>query len=151
MKILLAIDDSPCSHAAIESLIAGFRPERGEVKVLHVDDWPKDLPPELAFAQGPEGASAVLDAHEERRRAAADLVVDAKRRLEAAHFAVVTEIRAGDARSEILAAAAEWQADVIVLGSHGRHGIERFLLGSVSDNVVRHATCSVDVVRPAPA
>jgi nucleotide-binding universal stress UspA family protein len=62
---------------------------------------------------------------------------------------VATEIRRGDARQEILDSAAEWHSDVIVLGSHGRHGLDRFLLGSVSESVVRHATCSVDVVRPA--
>jgi nucleotide-binding universal stress UspA family protein len=75
-------------------------------------------------------------------------VDDAKRRLEVAHFTVTTEIRAGDARRVILDSAAEWHPDLIVLGSHGRHGLERLLLGSVSESVVRHASCSVSVVRP---
>jgi nucleotide-binding universal stress UspA family protein len=149
MKILLAIDESPCSRAAIDSVISRFRPERSDVKVLHVDEWPKDLPTALAFAQGPVGADAVLTAHEERRQLTDALVDETRRRLEAAHFTVATEIRSGDARQEILDSAAEWHPDVIVLGSHGRHGLDRFLLGSVSENVVRHALCSVDVVRPA--
>jgi nucleotide-binding universal stress UspA family protein len=46
--------------------------------------------------------------------------------------------------------AAEWPADTIVLGSHGRKGLERLLLGSVSYNLVRHAPCSVEVVRERP-
>ena len=147
MKILLAIDDSPCSRAAADSVISEFRPERTDVKVLNVDEWPKDLPNEFAFGYGRESAEAVLAAHEERRRRVDDLVADTKRRLEAAHFTVATELRAGDARREILDSAAEWHPDLIVVGSHGRHGLDRFLLGSVSESVVRHAECSVDVVR----
>lgn len=108
MKILLAIDESPCSHAAIDSVISAFRPERSEVKVLHVDEWPKDLPTAFAFAQGPEGANAVLAAHEERRHLTDALVDETRRRLEAAHFTVATQIRSGDARQEILDSAAEW-------------------------------------------
>jgi nucleotide-binding universal stress UspA family protein len=149
MKILLAIDDSPGSRAAVESVMSEFRPEHCMVRVLHVDDWPKDLPTELAFAQGQEGADAVLATHEHRRQRADELLAGTKHRLEAARFGVVTEIRVGDARREILHSAAEWHPDLIVVGSHGRQGLERFLLGSVSESVVRHATCSVDVVRPA--
>jgi nucleotide-binding universal stress UspA family protein len=148
MKILLAIDDGPCSCAAIESVLCEFRPEHCTVRVLHVDEWPKDLPTELAFAAGRKGADAVLVAHEERHHRAETLVADTKRRLEAAHFSTATEIRAGDARREILDSAAEWHPDLIVIGSHGRQGFERFLLGSVSESVVRHASCSVSVVRP---
>jgi nucleotide-binding universal stress UspA family protein len=151
VKILLAIDDSPCARAAIDSVIADFRAERSEVKVLHVDEWPKDLPTALAFAQGPDGAHAVLAAHDERRQRADELVCDTKRRLEAAQFTVTTEIRTGDARGGILQSAAEWHPDLIVLGSHGRRGLDRLLLGSVSESVVRHAACSVDVVRPPRA
>jgi nucleotide-binding universal stress UspA family protein len=44
----------------------------------------------------------------------------------------------------------EWKADLIVLGSHGKHGIEKFLLGSVAESVARHAKCSVMIVRTLP-
>jgi nucleotide-binding universal stress UspA family protein len=47
----------------------------------------------------------------------------------------------------ILDDAEKWPADLIVLGSHGLKGLNRFLLGSVSDAVSRHAACSVQVVR----
>ena len=53
----------------------------------------------------------------------------------------------GDPRAFILDAAKTWAADLIVLGSHGRHGLERFLLGSVSEAVAVHAHCSVEIVR----
>lgn len=47
----------------------------------------------------------------------------------------------------ILQEAAAWNADLIVLGSHGRRGIKRFLIGSVSESVAMHAACSVEVIR----
>ena len=47
----------------------------------------------------------------------------------------------------ILSEAAEWGADLIVVGSHGRRGINRFLLGSVSEAVALHANCSVEIIR----
>jgi nucleotide-binding universal stress UspA family protein len=47
----------------------------------------------------------------------------------------------------ILEEAHKWGADLIVLGSHGRRGISRFLLGSVSEAVASHAHCSVEIIR----
>jgi universal stress protein A len=71
----------------------------------------------------------------------------ASARLRAAGFSVETLFRLGDARIEILRAAEEWPADLIILGSHGRTGVSRWLLGSVAEHVVRHARCSVEVAR----
>lgn len=53
----------------------------------------------------------------------------------------------GKPASEIVKTAKEWPADVIVMGSHARRGVERVLLGSVAEAVMRHAPCSVLVVR----
>jgi nucleotide-binding universal stress UspA family protein len=55
----------------------------------------------------------------------------------------------GDAGSSIAAAADAEHADLVVVGTRGRSGAERMFLGSVSDHVVRHATCPVLVVRPS--
>ncbi|HTZ49653.1 MAG TPA: universal stress protein, partial [Verrucomicrobiae bacterium] len=43
----------------------------------------------------------------------------------------------------------DWKADLIVMGSHGRRGFDRLILGSVSESVALHATCSVELVRIA--
>jgi nucleotide-binding universal stress UspA family protein len=151
-KILLAIDESPCSEAAVKAVLNQFPPELSEVRVLHVDEWPKDMPTYLAFAEGPAAVSNIVSMHNERWRRGEELVSRAAHRLAAAKFRAKTEIRHGDARHEILDFAADWCPDVIVLGSHGRRGVDRFLLGSVSEGVVRHANCSVEVVRgPLPA
>ena len=79
------------------------------------------------------------------------MVASATQELLAAQFSATPSVHEGEPRRVILDAAAEWHPDVIVMGSHGKRGIDRFLLGSVSEGVVRHAPCSVNVVRaPQP-
>jgi nucleotide-binding universal stress UspA family protein len=63
---------------------------------------------------------------------------------------IETVVRQGDPRSAIVDEAEEWAADLIVVGSHGRTGIKRWLLGSVAQSLVSHAPCSVVVVRRKP-
>ena len=83
------------------------------------------------------------------REQAKDLVEKAADKLRAAKFDVSTELVEGDPKSQIIDVANEWHADMIVLGSHGRTGLSRFLIGSVSQAVVRHAHCSVEIIRTA--
>jgi nucleotide-binding universal stress UspA family protein len=147
MKILLAIDESECSQAATRAVIAQFPRDRADVRVLNVDEWPNRLPTSLAFGEGPTAASDILDVREQRRRQGEEVVSRAAHQLQAAGFHASTAVREGDARHAILDDATEWGPDVIVLGSHGRTGLDRFVLGSVSESVMRHATCSVEVVR----
>jgi len=149
MKILLAIDDSECSTAAADAVMRQFRPRETEVCVLHVDELPKGLPISMQFAGGASAAGDLCALHETIRRKNGALVADVARRLESTGFNARTELRSGDASHEILDAAAEWQPDLIVMGSHGRSGFNRLVLGSVSDHVVRHADCSVEVIRDA--
>ena len=148
MKLLLAIDDSPAAALVVDSVVLLFRPEGADVRVVHVLEWPAPLPLSLAFSEGASAASDVVAFHDAARHRAGELVTHAARRLEAAGFHVTDEVREGDARHAILDCAEDWQPDVIVVGSHGRRGLGRFLLGSVSEGIVRHAPCSVHVVRP---
>jgi nucleotide-binding universal stress UspA family protein len=62
-------------------------------------------------------------------------------------ISIKTVIRQGNPAEEILAEASKIRADLIVTGSHGRHGAEKFLLGSVSSKIVDYAACSVLVVK----
>ncbi len=64
-----------------------------------------------------------------------------------AGFRVTTAIEQGDPRFAIVEYAAQWKADLIVVGSHGRKGLGRLLIGSVAEHVARHANCSVLIVR----
>lgn len=60
----------------------------------------------------------------------------------------VTAIEKGDPDERILEYAAEGDIDVIVMGTHGRRGLDRFLIGSVTEKVIRQAECSVLVTQP---
>ena len=56
MKILVPLDGAPCSTAAIDAVVAQFRPVGAEVRLLHVVEWPKHLPMHLTAAGPPTGA-----------------------------------------------------------------------------------------------
>ena len=151
MKVLLAVDGSACSEAAIDAVIEQHRAEGTAVRVLSVLEWPRNLPDSMMFAEGAAAADQVLSVHEEERRRTAAVADAAVRRLARAGFSAAAEVREGDARHEIVDAAAAWGADAVVVGSHGRRRLERLLVGSVSEGVVRHAPCSVEVIRPRHA
>ncbi|MGH9140296.1 MAG: universal stress protein [Thermoanaerobaculia bacterium] len=148
MRILLAIDDSACSEAARQAVIEQFIPMHTQVTVLHADDWPQGMPPAMAFAEGTAAAKSILGLHQLRRNNASALLESTVGQLRRAGFTTAATLRDGDPRHAILEVAKECRADLIVLGSHGRRGLDR-MLGSVSDSVARHAPCSVEIVRPA--
>jgi nucleotide-binding universal stress UspA family protein len=144
MKILLAIDDSKFSKAALQSVLALAPPKGTQVRVLHVIE-----PPSVLVARGMGGYSANLRmVWEAQRKNGQELVERFAKELVRAGFKVTTSIIQGEPRSKVVDVAKKWHADLIVLGSHGRRGLERFLMGSVSEAVVHHAPCSVQVVRP---
>jgi nucleotide-binding universal stress UspA family protein len=151
VNVLLAIDRSTCSEAAVDAVCDRFRPVDTVVRVVHVVEWPHDLPAAHAFAEGPSAADSVLAAQEHIRQQGRELVARAVSRLRAAQFDATGLVIEGDVRHAIVEMAAEWPADTIVLGSHGRTGLNRLLLGSVSYHVARHAPCSVEVVREPQA
>jgi nucleotide-binding universal stress UspA family protein len=151
MNVLLAIDDSPSSEAALRAIINQCRPRDTTVRVVHVIEWPRELPTSLMFAEGASAGIRVVAAHDGIRRLSRALVEDAVSRLERARFTASAHVVEGGARDEILAMAEAWPADAIVIGSHGRRGLDRVMLGSVSEGIVRRASCSVLVVRAPEA
>jgi nucleotide-binding universal stress UspA family protein len=143
MKILIAIDGSDFSQAALQSVIARPWPPGTDVKVLHVVE-----PPSLLMGREMRGFDPEFEAvWKALREQAKHLVAKAAEKLRDAKFKVSTELVEGNPKSQIIDIANEWHADMIVLGSHGRTGLDRFLMGSVSQDVVRHAHCSVEIVR----
>ena len=82
-----------------------------------------------------------------KKEPARELVERIANELRSTGFKVDTAVEVGDIREKIIDSAAEWGADLIVVGSHGRSGIPRLLLGSVAEFVARHAKCSVEIVR----
>lgn len=134
MKILLAIDGSQFSDAATQVLSTQLRPQGSEVLLVHVIEEP-------AFFE----QDADL---QERRRKAEKLMLHTTETLRGAGFETVhTRVVEGEPRMGILEVASEWGPNCIVLGSHGRKGLEKLLLGSVAQSVAQHASCSVLIVR----
>jgi nucleotide-binding universal stress UspA family protein len=144
MKILLAIDHSKFSQEAMRTIARQFRAKGVEVRVLHV------VEPISAYISAdmiPHFVPHITKVEEERRKEARELVQRAVRQLRKAGFKTSEIVEAGDPKIRIVDHAANWRADLIVLGSHGWKGLSRFLMGSVSEAVMRHAGCSVEVVR----
>jgi len=146
MKILLAIDGSPCSETAVEEVGRRPWPEGSAIKVLTTFELP--TPPT------PEGWALPANYFQEMdaalRRQAENVVNRAIATLKPKLNKTISldaQILPGPPRNVILDEAEDWGADLIVVGSHGYRTWERFLLGSVSQSVVSHAKCSVEVVR----
>lgn len=143
MKILLAIDDSKFSKSAVQTIVTQFQPRDAEVRIVHVlTPVAVSVPPQMAPAYAPELEPQFGEANE--------LVERAAQVLRTAGFRVDSRIEQGDVRERIIDSAAEWHADLIVAGSHGRTGLARFLLGSAAESILRHAGCSVEIVRGEP-
>jgi nucleotide-binding universal stress UspA family protein len=144
LKVLLAIDDSKYSEAALRMLVAQYNPNATTVRVLHVvEPLETSYYPDLA----PPYPASLHDIRKIRLKAGREAAARATQKLRAAGFQADSAVRLGHARITVVDVAAQWHADLIVVGSHGRTGIERLLLGSVSDYVSRHAPCSVEIVR----
>ena len=145
MKILLAVDGSPCSDAAIDEVARRPWPEGSAVKVLTAYELPAPPTPE-AWAL-PLNYFNEMD--EALRKQAQNVVDDAIKKLKSSSTRISLDgaLLPGPPRTVILDEAESWGADLIVVGSHGYRAWERFLLGSVSQAVVSHAKCSVEVVR----
>jgi nucleotide-binding universal stress UspA family protein len=140
MKILMAVDDSRLAEERLDAVLTRGKLEGTEVMVLHMLQPPGPPPPQMDAAYAPELA--------EERKVAQLLVAELAEKLIRAGLKVETRVEVGDARTGIVDCAQDWGADLIVVGSHGQNGLQRFLMGSVSEFVARHAKCSVEIVRP---
>jgi universal stress protein A len=119
--------------------------EKVSMRVLNVVE-PMDAPfyPELT----PPYPASLEDVRVARMKGGRELVAQTVDKLRDAGFKANGAVRIGSAGPTVVDAANKWKADLIVVGSHGRKGLTRLLLGSVSDHVARHASCSVQIVRP---
>lgn len=140
-RILLAVDDSPIAAHAADVGAELAKAMGAQLGFVHVVDPAQSVIPE----SGIPAAEFLARAKEDGARLLADFRARAALDPPALEFVAV-----GKPAAEIAKTAKEWPADVIVIGSHGRHGVQRALLGSVAEAVMRHAPCSVLVVR-APA
>lgn len=144
-KILLALENSDFSTAAVEAVRRQFPPERTEIQLLHVTDPLIYLPLYDGAMRDVERIELVRGEHVKE---AQNLLEQTAKQLRGDGYRVDTAIEEGEPRTTIVDYAGRVKADLIVMGSHGRRGLPRLLLGSVSEYVARHASCSVEIVRP---
>jgi len=150
MKILLAIDGSESARVAVDLLISFPFPRDSEViglTVIEADIFGEEGVEQLGDAQQAELRTAEKSIWDEQER----LLKDELLRLREAGWAGSDELRAGHPAEVIIQVAEKFAIDLIIVGSHGRTGIRRFLLGSVSDYVLEHAPCSVLIVKKPAA
>lgn len=145
MRVLLAIDGSPFSGAPLREAATRVWPPGTILRVLTVaePEYPVTfvvpdallMPPARALNQqvAVSAAEALVERIAETVRASGQQVE--------------TSVRQGRPGEQIVEEARSWGAELILLGTHGRTGLKRLLMGSVAEYVVSHAPCSVEVVR----
>jgi len=136
MKILIGVEDSDFSLSAVEEVARQIWEPGTEVKIVSV----------IEHAYAPVQDDPGTENSYKVARASVDRAIQVLRGSKN-HFEIVSEILEGSPKQVLLDEAEGWGAELIVVGSHGRRGLERFLLGSVSQAVALHATCSVQIVR----
>lgn len=142
-RILCAVDFSESAHDAMQVAADIARRTNAALELIHVEDSPLWTSEPFVHLPG-DVRQASLDAEIQELEAWRR---DAEQRVGAT---VTARTASGAPCDQVVAIAnADPTIEMIVMGTHGRHGIARALIGSVAERVVRHAPCSVVVVRPS--
>lgn len=148
MRVLVAVDGSEYSDVVVEEVSQRHWPSKSEITVLTVFELPPfrtrgfwNLAPQPAYFE--ELAHDI----EKHANSMVEAIVLKLRNLLPSDVAVAGKSLSGSAKQVIVEEAEDGKADLIVLGSHGYSVWQRLLLGSVSQAVVSHSKCSVEVVR----
>jgi len=147
MKILIGVDGSAYSDVALDEVSQRSWPKGSEILIVNAFELPLAVTPEVWAL--PANYYEQLD--QISREQADAIVKDAVEKLSGLTDLVTVNTKTvmGSPTSVILDEAESWKPDLIVVGSHGYPTWERLLLGSVSQAVVSHSKCSVEVVRLA--
>jgi nucleotide-binding universal stress UspA family protein len=146
MKILIGDDGSSYSDAAIAEVAQRDWPAGSEIRVLHAYEMPLAPTPEV-WSLPPDYYVRLERAMRMQSEAIVETAVKKLKPLVGDSVKVEGQSVLGSPKSALVSEAENWNADLIVVGSHGYPAWERLLLGSVSQAVVSHAKCSVEVVR----
>lgn len=134
-NILLATDGSLCSEAATVKALNIARNFNSKLNVVSVVNIPDE-----AYAEAPRVVDQLIDG-------ARNLVESVKERAEALRIKSSTVVREGVPHEKIKNTASDLNVDVICMGNYGRTGLRRLIMGSVTEKVIRRATCPVLVVK----
>jgi nucleotide-binding universal stress UspA family protein len=145
-RVLVATDFTTTSNAAIDWAVALAAPLGASVTVIHAFEIPVIGFPDGALIATADMAARISTA----ARAALDTTVEQQQR-QGRGVPIEGVLREGVAWEEIVAVADEIDADLVVIGTHGRRGIARALLGSVAENVIRTSSRPVTTIHGARA
>ncbi len=156
-KILVGYDGSECADAALADLTRAGLSSNAEVQILSVAEAWLPLPPPSSYEIVYQATKAKSPADLQRRfakeavaaKAALALAEQARDRMQVNFplWKISAHSSCGSPARELLARAEKWKPDLIVVGSHGRTALGRFVLGSVSQRVLSEAQCSVRISR----
>ncbi|RJQ16690.1 MAG: universal stress protein [Nitrospiraceae bacterium] len=134
-NILFATDGSVCSKAAADKAVEFSKAYGADLKVISVVDVPSEF-----YAEAPKAV-------EDLTRKAKGFVADVRKASESSGIKTSTFVGEGEAYQVITDFAKNEKADVIILGSHGRTGLKRLLMGSVTEKVIGYAPCPVLIAK----
>ncbi len=143
-RILVPVDGSTTSNAGLDEAVMLAKPTGAHLRLVHVVD-------EMPFALSAEGYSAMSsDVLGRLKEAGEELLAQSRARVAEQGIpvdAVLLDRIDGRLSEHVVAQTKEWGADLIVLGTHGRRGVQRMLLGSDAEQIIRSATVPVLLVR----
>ncbi|MBK9145558.1 MAG: universal stress protein [Candidatus Melainabacteria bacterium] len=145
-NILVAVDDSEFTGVVLQSILDN--PWSGSPSFHVVTVIPEYAKPTIMETYNDYGIHHKLE-YKELRKAALDMITRFARAVSRKHpeSQVSKAVLVGDTASSILDCARERGCDLIVVGSHGKNALARFVMGSVSNKVLQHSACPVEVVR----
>ena len=143
MRILVAVDDSPHAQAAVAWVKSMRWPAGTRVRVLSVMRPQVSAVSEVYVPAAPYEQAMWDELHRHHET----LATQTERALKSPGLDTDSHVLVGDPRVAIVDEARATGADIVVVGSHGRSGISKLLMGSVATHVVTHAPCTVVVVK----
>ncbi len=139
--LLCAVDFSEPSEHALRHAVALAAALGAELHVAHVYAVPVYALPDGALVAGPQWAARIMSEAEQQMQALL-------KRVDTQGVKVSSHVVEGAPHEEIPALAARLDADLVIVGTHGRTGLTHLLLGSVAERIVRTAERPVMTVRP---
>ncbi|APZ43682.1 universal stress protein [Acidihalobacter ferrooxydans] len=143
-RIIVPMDDSLAAHAGLRAAIDLAQDQQAALKIIAVVDEASE-----GYSGGELGWIPPAEMNSEMESGARQLLQEAEQRAVAAGLSPESELIVapdGHVARHIGAAATAWQADLIVLGTHGRHGFSRWLLGSTTENLLRGLAIALHIV-----
>jgi len=149
-RILLAVDGSSTSDAALREALALARHTHARVRIVHVIDSPYDYP-DVMFGHVAGDLEDLQHAWQKAGQAVIDRALAVAREVPVEAEGEVIETAGRRLPDAIVNEARRWGADLVVVGTHGRRGFDRLLLGSVAEGISRTSPVSVLLVHGASA